>query len=97
MDDAALREDMVDSLAHESKGVLRSDRVALAMREVPRDPFVADGDRAYVDQASRHRGARVLAPRACPSTHRSTASSSRPRGRVRQRPSASNWRPAVVS
>ncbi|MFB6121672.1 MAG: protein-L-isoaspartate O-methyltransferase [Halobacteriaceae archaeon] len=62
MDDAVLREDMVDSLAHESKGVLRSEQVALAMREVPRKPFVGDGDRAYVDQATRHRGARVLSP-----------------------------------
>ena len=62
MDDAVLRGDMVDSLAHESKGVLHSEQVALAMRSVPREPFVPDEDRAYVDQATQHRGARVLAP-----------------------------------
>jgi protein-L-isoaspartate(D-aspartate) O-methyltransferase len=62
MDDAVLRDDMVDSLAHDSKGVVHSEHVARAMRAVPRHEFVDHGDRAYLDRAFEHRGTRVLAP-----------------------------------
>ncbi len=55
-----LRDDMVDSLEHEAKGVVRSDAVGLAMRTVPRHEFV-DGE-AYADRSFEHRGTRVLAP-----------------------------------
>ncbi|AGN01760.1 protein-L-isoaspartate(D-aspartate) O-methyltransferase [Salinarchaeum sp. Harcht-Bsk1] len=62
MEPAVLRDDMVDSLEHESKGVVRSDRVGLAMREVPRHEFVDDEQGAYADAAQRSHGTRVLAP-----------------------------------
>ena len=62
MDAAVLRDDMVDSLTHESKGCLHSDSVSLAMREVPRHEFVADDQNAYADRAVEHMGTRVLAP-----------------------------------
>jgi len=62
MDLAVLREDMVDSLEHDAKGVVDSEHVALAMRDVPREAFVDDERRAYADRTSRHRGTRVLSP-----------------------------------
>lgn len=63
MDLAVLREDMVDGLSHESKGVLEDDRLAVAMREVPRHEFVDDERQAYADRAHECLGTRVLAPR----------------------------------
>ncbi len=62
MEPAALREDMVDSLEHEAKAAVRSDRVGLAMREVPREAFVADERAAYADRAYEADGTTVLAP-----------------------------------
>ena len=62
MEPAVLRDDMVDSLEHESKGVVRSDSIGLAMREVPREEFVEDEQGAYADAAQRSHGTRVLAP-----------------------------------
>ncbi|MEF8851209.1 MAG: protein-L-isoaspartate O-methyltransferase [Haloarculaceae archaeon] len=62
MDPAVLRDDMVDSLAHESKGCVRSSSVADAMRTVPREPFVPDERGAYADRAFERLGSRVLAP-----------------------------------
>ncbi|MFC7044569.1 protein-L-isoaspartate O-methyltransferase [Halobacteriaceae archaeon GCM10025711] len=64
MDYAGLRDNMVSSLEHETKGLVRTDRVARAMRAVPRHRFVdVDAEhRAYMDQAYEHRGTRVLAP-----------------------------------
>ena len=43
MEPAILRDDMVDSLEHEAKRVVRSERIGLAMREVPRHEFVEIG------------------------------------------------------
>ena len=62
MEPAVLRDDMVDSLEHEAKAVVRSDRVGLAMREVPRHEFVEDEQGAYADVAHRKHGTRVLSP-----------------------------------
>ena len=62
MEPRLLREDMVDSLEHEAKAVVRSDRVGLAMREVPRQEFVPEDRSAYADTAHSHLGTRVLAP-----------------------------------
>jgi protein-L-isoaspartate(D-aspartate) O-methyltransferase len=62
MDLAVLREDMVDSLEHEVKSVLHTDRVALAMRDVPREAFVEDERVAYADRAVEADGTTVLAP-----------------------------------
>jgi protein-L-isoaspartate(D-aspartate) O-methyltransferase len=62
MEPAVLRDDMVDSLEHEAKAVVRSDAVGLAMREVPRHEFVDDERSAYADTAHRCMGTRVLAP-----------------------------------
>jgi len=62
MEPAVLREDMVDSLAHESKGCLRTGRLAQAMRTVPREVFVEDERAAYSDRAFERFGTRVLAP-----------------------------------
>ncbi|PSQ43471.1 protein-L-isoaspartate O-methyltransferase [Halobacteriales archaeon SW_7_68_16] len=61
MDPDVLRDDMVDGLAHDSKGVLDSERVGAAMRSVPRREFVPEGD-AYLDRAHEYRGTRTLAP-----------------------------------
>ena len=61
MDPAVLREDMVDSLEHAANGALGSERVALAMRDVPRHEFV-DGGAPYADRDHRVEGTRVLAP-----------------------------------
>jgi len=62
MEPAVLRDDMVDSLEHEAKAVVRSDTVGLAMREVPREEFVDEERAAYADTAHRSHGTRVLAP-----------------------------------
>lgn len=61
MDPAVLREDMVDSLEHEAKAVLDTERVALAMRDVPREAFV-DERVAYADRATEVDGTTALAP-----------------------------------
>jgi protein-L-isoaspartate(D-aspartate) O-methyltransferase len=62
MDPAVLRDDMVDSLVHPSKGCVQSDDLAVAMRSVPRDAFVEDERAAYADRAFERHGTRVLAP-----------------------------------
>jgi protein-L-isoaspartate(D-aspartate) O-methyltransferase len=62
MDPAVLRDDMVDSLEHESKGCVHSEAVSVAMRTVPRHEFVADDRGAYADRAFERLGTRVLAP-----------------------------------
>jgi protein-L-isoaspartate(D-aspartate) O-methyltransferase len=61
MDRAVLRDDMVDSLAHESKGCIESDAVSLAMRTVPRHEFVSN-EHPYTDRSFERHGTRVLAP-----------------------------------
>jgi protein-L-isoaspartate(D-aspartate) O-methyltransferase len=62
MDPAVLRDDMVDSLEHESKGCLESELLSLAMRAVPRHEFVDDERTAYADRTLERHGTRVLAP-----------------------------------
>lgn len=62
MDLAVLRDDMVDSLEHPSKGCVQSDAVSVAMRSVPRHEFVEDERAAYADRAFERFGTRVLAP-----------------------------------
>lgn len=63
MDLATLRDDMVEGLEHESKGVVSSESVSVAMREVPRHEFVPDVEEAaYQDRAFTHRGTTILAP-----------------------------------
>ncbi|WP_137283933.1 protein-L-isoaspartate O-methyltransferase family protein [Halorussus salinisoli] len=62
MDLAVLRDDMVDSLEHPSKGVVSSESVSTAMRTVPRHEFVEDDRLAYADRSFEHRGTRVLGP-----------------------------------
>ena len=62
MEPAVLRDDMVDSLQHESKGCVRSEALSAAMRSVPRNPFVPDGREAYADRPYEHLGTRVLSP-----------------------------------
>ena len=62
MDPAVLREDMVDSLAHEAKGVLTDDTLGVAMRDVPRHAFFQDDRAAYADRDHEHLGTRVLSP-----------------------------------
>ncbi len=62
MDPAVLRDDMVDSLAHESKGCLRTERLATAMRSVPREAFVESEREAYADRPFERYGTRVLSP-----------------------------------
>ncbi|CAI48101.1 protein-L-isoaspartate O-methyltransferase [Natronomonas pharaonis DSM 2160] len=64
MDPAVLRDDMVDSLEHEAKAVVRSERVSVAMRAVPREPFVEDESLAYADRTGEQLGTRVLSPSA---------------------------------
>ncbi|WP_136687545.1 protein-L-isoaspartate O-methyltransferase family protein [Halorhabdus amylolytica] len=63
MDPAVLREDMVDGLRHESRGVLSSDSVATAMTGVPRHAFFENDRAAYADRVTERLGTRVLAPR----------------------------------
>ena len=62
MEPAVLRDDMVDSLQHESKGCVRSETLSVAMRSVPREDFVPDGREAYADRPYERLGTRVLAP-----------------------------------
>lgn len=62
MDLAVLRDDMVDSLEHPSKGFVSSERLATAMRAVPRHEFVPDDRLAYADRSFERLGTRVLAP-----------------------------------
>ncbi|MFB6111339.1 MAG: protein-L-isoaspartate O-methyltransferase [Halobacteriaceae archaeon] len=62
MDFDVLRRDMVDSLEHETKGVVSTPAVAEAFRAVPRHEFVPEGHRAYLDKAFENDGSRVLAP-----------------------------------
>lgn len=62
MDIATLREDMVDSLEHESKAVIQSPDVSVAMRTVPREEFTPDDRLAYQDRAIDHEGTRILSP-----------------------------------
>ncbi|WP_136716617.1 protein-L-isoaspartate O-methyltransferase family protein [Halorientalis salina] len=62
MEPAVLRDDMVDSLEHESKGCVHSDAVSVAMRAVPRHAFVEDDRAAYADRPFERFGTRVLAP-----------------------------------
>jgi len=62
MEPAVLRDDMVASLEHESKGCVRSADVSVAMRTVPRHVFVDDERGAYADRAFERLGTRVLAP-----------------------------------
>lgn len=57
-----LRDDMVASLEHESKGFVESAALSVAMRSVPREEFVDETEQAYLDKAFDHRGTRVLAP-----------------------------------
>ncbi|WP_181685482.1 protein-L-isoaspartate O-methyltransferase family protein [Halorhabdus salina] len=62
MDPAVLREDMIDGLRHESRGVLDSETVATAMNAVPRHAFFDDERAAYADRETERVGTRVLAP-----------------------------------
>jgi protein-L-isoaspartate(D-aspartate) O-methyltransferase len=62
MDLAVVRDDMVDSLEHESKGCLHSEALSVAMRTVPRHRFVEDDRGAYADRPRERNGTRVLAP-----------------------------------
>jgi protein-L-isoaspartate(D-aspartate) O-methyltransferase len=62
MEYAALREDMVDSLEHDTKAVVEAEPVGDAMRSVPRHVFVDEEYRAYMDQRFTHRGTTVLSP-----------------------------------
>ncbi len=62
MDPAVLRDDMVDSLEHESKGWVQSEALSVAMREVPREAFLPEDFEAYADRDFEHLGTRVLAP-----------------------------------
>ncbi|MFB6069461.1 MAG: protein-L-isoaspartate O-methyltransferase [Halanaeroarchaeum sp.] len=62
MEHAALRDEMVASLQHETKAVVTGEALGEAMRTVPRHEFVDVGHRAYMDQAFEHRGSTVLAP-----------------------------------
>ncbi|MFC7021220.1 MULTISPECIES: protein-L-isoaspartate O-methyltransferase family protein [Haloarcula] len=61
MDPAVLRDDMVASLEHDSKGVVHSDWLSAAMRAVPREAFVGE-EQAYSDRPFERLGTRVLAP-----------------------------------
>ena len=62
MDAAVLRDDMVDSLEHESKGCVRTESISVAMRSVPRHRFLDDERGAYADRSFERFGTRVLAP-----------------------------------
>ena len=62
MDQAVLRDDMVDSLEHPTKGVVTTESVAIAMRTVPREQFVPDHEAAYADRDYRVFGTTVFAP-----------------------------------
>jgi protein-L-isoaspartate(D-aspartate) O-methyltransferase len=62
MEYAALRDEMVASLQHDTKAVVGAEPVGRAMRAVPRHEFVDEGHRSYMDQSFEHRGTTVLAP-----------------------------------
>ncbi|MEF8814055.1 MAG: protein-L-isoaspartate O-methyltransferase [Halovenus sp.] len=62
MDLAVLRDDMVDSLEHESKACVHSEALSAAMRTVPRHEFLDDDRAAYADRPFERFGTRVLAP-----------------------------------
>lgn len=62
MDPAVLRDDMVAGLEHDSKRVLRSEALSVALRAVPREAFVPDERSAYADRSFEQYGTRVLAP-----------------------------------
>ncbi len=62
MEYAAVRDDMVDSLEHDTKSVIEAAPVGAAMRTVPRHEFVDEEHRAYMDQSFSHRGSTVLSP-----------------------------------
>ncbi|MFB6104664.1 MAG: protein-L-isoaspartate O-methyltransferase [Halobacteriaceae archaeon] len=62
MDFGVLRDDMVDSLEHDTKAVIETPRIADALRTVPRHTFLDEAHRAYLDKAFEHWGTRVLAP-----------------------------------
>jgi protein-L-isoaspartate(D-aspartate) O-methyltransferase len=62
MEPAAVREDMVDGLEHESKGVVESETLSVAMRNVPRHEFLPEEHAAYADRTTEHANTRVLAP-----------------------------------
>jgi len=62
MEYAAARDDMVDSLEHELRGVVDPAPVGEAMRAVPRHEFVDADHRAYNDRDFEQYGTRVLAP-----------------------------------
>lgn len=62
MDLAVLRDDMVDSLEHVSKGCVSTPTVSAAMRTVPRHEFVDEEQTAYADRAFERLGTRVLSP-----------------------------------
>lgn len=61
MEPALLRDDMVDSLEHEAKRCVRSERLGVAMRQVPREAFVPE-PYAYADRTAECHGTRVLSP-----------------------------------
>ena len=61
MDPAVLRSDMVDSLQHDSKGVVQSEWLSAAMGSVPREAFVGE-QQAYSDRPFERLGTRVLSP-----------------------------------
>lgn len=62
MDLSVLRDDMVDSLEHPANGVIRSESIALAMRDVPRHLFISDERAAHADRSHREAGTTVFAP-----------------------------------
>ena len=62
MDPAVLRDDMVAGLEHDSKRVLESEALSVALRAVPREAFVPDERSAYADRSFEQYGTRVLAP-----------------------------------
>lgn len=62
MEYAALRDDMVDSLEHDTKAIVEAVPVGEAMRTVPRHVFVDEEHRAYMDQRFTHRGSTILSP-----------------------------------
>jgi protein-L-isoaspartate(D-aspartate) O-methyltransferase len=62
MDPAVLRDDMVEGLEHEAKGVVRSEAVSVAMRAVPRHDFLGDEREAYADRSHERLGTRVFSP-----------------------------------
>lgn len=62
MEYAALRDEMVASLQHDTKAVVEAEPVGRAMRGVARHEFVDEGHRSYMDQSFDHRGTTVLAP-----------------------------------